>query len=54
MKLGEKIARGRRYAPALEAVLNLIDNSKSAYEKTLLNMCLRLLLKAKHAVMQNK
>lgn len=54
MKIGEKIARGRRYTPALEAVLKLIDNSKSAYEKTLLDKCLQLLLKAKHAVMQDK
>lgn len=50
MKLGEKIARGKRYNPALEAVLNLIDNAKTAHEKALLDKCLRLLLKAKKSV----
>ena len=50
MNTYEKIVRGKRYKPALEAVMNLIDNSKTAHEKALLDKCLRLLLKAKKSV----
>lgn len=54
MKLSEKRALGQRYRPVLEVVMNMIDNPKTAYEKTLLDKCLQLLLKAKRAAMQDK
>lgn len=50
MNRSEKRLRTQQYKPALEAVMNLIDNSKTAHEKTLLDKCLRLLLKAKKSV----
>lgn len=54
MNIREKGQRTLQYRAALEAVMNLIDNSKTVYEKTLLDQCLQLLLKAKRAAMQDK
>ena len=54
MNRREKGLRTLRYKPAFEAVMNLIDNAKTAHEKALLDKCLHLLLKAKCASMQDK
>lgn len=50
MNIREKGLRTLRYKPAFEAVMNLIDNAKTAHEKALLDKCLSLLLKAKKSV----
>lgn len=54
MKISEKYAVGQRYRYAFAELLKLSDNSKSAYEKTILEECLLLLKKAKKAALQNK
>lgn len=54
MNRREKGLRTLKYNAAIESVLNLIDNAKTAHEKALLDKCLQLLLKAKRAAMQDK